>query len=275
MQSESDEEKCRSDWVREVRERIEEGWRQVQRGQLLDGEMVFERLRKRIEDRGNSKSRELLRARMRWACEMMVKKWDCKRLLEFVRFMPVEPAPARYSVVETDTTLRITILPERGAWAAVIVELAVCAVLFLAAFGVFVIVTMGGRVITTNDEAPLLVRLLVPLVLLAASLWGAYKNVWHIAGRERITVTTDALLQTLSVGSLVRTRRFANADVSGLCVPLENGAFWAEYGVERRQGRRGMIQFDYRGSRKRLGIGLHVPEAQAILALLEPRLARR
>ncbi len=56
MQRESDEEQRRSDWVRGVREKIEEGWQQSERGELLDGEEVFRRLKKRIEERGRSRS---------------------------------------------------------------------------------------------------------------------------------------------------------------------------------------------------------------------------
>jgi len=56
MVQEAAEEMQRASWASEVREKIEEGWQQVQRGELLDGEMVFERLRKRIEDRGDSKT---------------------------------------------------------------------------------------------------------------------------------------------------------------------------------------------------------------------------
>jgi antitoxin ParD1/3/4 len=55
MVQEAGEEQRRSNWASEVREKIEEGWQQVQRGELLDGDAVFERLRKQLEDRGNSK----------------------------------------------------------------------------------------------------------------------------------------------------------------------------------------------------------------------------
>ena len=55
MVQEAGEEQHRVNWASEVREKIEEGWQEVQRGELLDGEMVFERLKKRIEDRGDSK----------------------------------------------------------------------------------------------------------------------------------------------------------------------------------------------------------------------------
>jgi len=181
-------------------------------------------------------------------------------------------ADSRYTIEQSDTSLRITIHPERGAWGAVIVELAVIPAVSIA---LLVLVVMGSLVGTTSDGAPLLVWLFGPLFLFVGVSWRTYKNVWHVAGCERITVTADALVQTLSIGPLVRTRRFELAGVTALCVPLENGAWWAEYGVRVRQGRRGLIQFDYHGSAKRLGVGLHVPEGQAILSALEARVARR
>jgi antitoxin ParD1/3/4 len=51
MVQEAAEGERRDAWVGEVREKIEEGWGQAQRGELLDGEQVFKRLKKRIEDR--------------------------------------------------------------------------------------------------------------------------------------------------------------------------------------------------------------------------------
>jgi len=55
VKNESDEEKRHSIWAREVREKIEEGWQQVQRGELLDGEEIFRRLKNRLEKRSDGK----------------------------------------------------------------------------------------------------------------------------------------------------------------------------------------------------------------------------
>jgi hypothetical protein len=55
VKNESDEDKRRSIWAREVREKIEEGWQQSERGEMLDGEAVFRRLKKALEERGDEK----------------------------------------------------------------------------------------------------------------------------------------------------------------------------------------------------------------------------
>ena len=55
MKNESDEDKRRSIWAREAREKIEEGWQQSERGEMLDGEEVFRRLKKALEERGDEK----------------------------------------------------------------------------------------------------------------------------------------------------------------------------------------------------------------------------
>jgi antitoxin ParD1/3/4 len=44
-----------SAWASEVREKIDQGWQQAERGELVDGEEVFRRLKKRIEDRADRK----------------------------------------------------------------------------------------------------------------------------------------------------------------------------------------------------------------------------
>ena len=48
-----DDDRLRADtWREEVRRKIDEGFEEALRGELLDGEDVLERLRKRIETRG-------------------------------------------------------------------------------------------------------------------------------------------------------------------------------------------------------------------------------
>jgi hypothetical protein len=48
------EQQRRNEWAREVREKIEEAWRQSQRAEMLDGEAVFRHLRQLLEDRHRS-----------------------------------------------------------------------------------------------------------------------------------------------------------------------------------------------------------------------------
>jgi len=45
----------RAEWIRTVREKIEVGWQQSERGEMLDGEEVFRRLKKVLEERGDGK----------------------------------------------------------------------------------------------------------------------------------------------------------------------------------------------------------------------------
>ena len=45
----------RAEWIRTVREKIEVGWQQSERGEMLDGEEVFRRLKKALEERGDEK----------------------------------------------------------------------------------------------------------------------------------------------------------------------------------------------------------------------------
>ena len=182
---------------------------------------------------------------------------------------------ARYSVEESDSFLRITIHPRGYDRRTVTMLLAIgVMILFFFTFLLCLLIAAGGSRTVTAGVVPRLVGLLAAVGWIGCVLWELYKVAWELAGRERVTVTADTLLQTLSLGSLVRTRRYALADVTRLCVPLEFGAWWAERQSRFRRGPRGMIQFEFQGRRKRLGIGLRVAEAQAILALLEPRVAR-
>ena len=186
-------------------------------------------------------------------------------------FWPFLMRPAstahRYSVESSDSELRITIQPRRRTWVAVLNGLA-CAV--WAAFLVFVLMhdfTLAG----TN-----LIFLGVGLLmLLVGLLFTAYQMAWELAGIETISVMRDALLVNTGTGSFVRTRRYALAGTRNFRIPLEHGSWWAEIEASPRQGPRGMIHFDYHGRRRRFGGGLSVPEAQAILELIEPRLTRR
>jgi len=178
---------------------------------------------------------------------------------------PASTAPC-YSIESSESQLRITI---RGAGR------------LGPAFGHGLILVLGGFVILyiwagpILPAGPVLISLLAPLLALAMILRGAYRIAWASAGREIITVTRDALLVSRCIGSIVRTKHYVLADASGFRVPLEHGAWWAEIDAYRSGWERGIIQFGYRGRRRRLGLGLRVPEAQAILALLEPRVARR
>ena len=177
--------------------------------------------------------------------------------------MSAEPTTARYTVVETDNFLRITIPPRRRRWQAVSWGIAEC--LWGAAI-VFLL---------TQSRPPLLFFVFGSLLLIVGVLHGSYRIGWELAGGETITVTRDALVQVRSIGSLVRQRWYSLGGVTQLRLPLEHGSWWAEVDANPKQGPRGIIQFDYHGRRKRIGIGLRVPEAQAILAALESRLARR
>jgi predicted transcriptional regulator len=52
MDREDDERRRAQAWREEVRRKIDEGFEEALRGELLDGEQVLERLRQRIESRG-------------------------------------------------------------------------------------------------------------------------------------------------------------------------------------------------------------------------------
>ena len=53
MVQEAAEQERRTAWASEVREKIEQGWQQSERGQMVDGDEVFRRLKKRLEDRAD------------------------------------------------------------------------------------------------------------------------------------------------------------------------------------------------------------------------------
>jgi hypothetical protein len=180
--------------------------------------------------------------------------------------MRVQPAGARYAVEESESTLRITI---RGAGRSG----PVFARGLILALGVSGVLLLSSKRMMTAEQV--LIPIFALLLALALILVGAYRIAWAITGREVITVTRDALLVSRCIGSLVRTKHYVLADTSGFRIPLENGAWWAEIDAYRSGWERGIIHFDYRRRRRRLGIGLRVPEAQAILALLELRVARR
>ena len=176
--------------------------------------------------------------------------------------MRAEPRSPRYSVEQTESFVRITIHAQRR-----IVQLLILGLLECAWWAFFVVMITWG-------PAPMVFLVWGALLSIVGLLHSTYQMAWELAGRETIAVTSDALMQSRSIGSFVRTRRYALAGVTRLRIPLEHGSWWAEIDANPQQGPRGIIQFDYRGRRKRLGIGLHVPEAQAILALLESRVAR-
>ena len=54
MENEQEDRRRAEVWREEVRRKIDEGFEQALRGELVDGEQVFERLRKRIEARGRN-----------------------------------------------------------------------------------------------------------------------------------------------------------------------------------------------------------------------------
>jgi len=56
MVQEAAEQEKHTAWIGEVREKIEDGWQQAERGERLDGEEVFRRLKHRLEDRADPKA---------------------------------------------------------------------------------------------------------------------------------------------------------------------------------------------------------------------------
>ena len=181
--------------------------------------------------------------------------------------MRVQSAAARYTVEESDSVLRITIHPQGLTWRVVLFSLVAC---FLVLW--FGLLLLG---LITQATTPLYFIVVAFLLGLVGVLSAVYVIAWDMAGRERITVTADVLEHGRSIGSLVRSGRYRLAGVTRLRIPLENGMWLEEIIANRRHWPRGLIQFDYHGRTKCLGIGLLVPEAQAILAVLEARVARR
>jgi predicted transcriptional regulator len=55
MDREDDERRRAQAWREEVRRKIDEGFEEALRGELLDGEQVLERLRRAIESRSSTK----------------------------------------------------------------------------------------------------------------------------------------------------------------------------------------------------------------------------
>jgi antitoxin ParD1/3/4 len=53
MEQEAAEGRLADVWRSQVREKIEEGWAEAERGECVDGEAAFDQLKKRIEDRRN------------------------------------------------------------------------------------------------------------------------------------------------------------------------------------------------------------------------------
>ncbi len=51
MEQEAAQARSREAWSGVVREKIEEGWGEAQRGEHVDGDEAFDRLRKKLEDR--------------------------------------------------------------------------------------------------------------------------------------------------------------------------------------------------------------------------------
>ena len=173
----------------------------------------------------------------------------------------------RYSVENSESELRITIHARRRMWVAVLNGMAcgVWATLMVFMLAHEFTITWPNLIFTG----------LGTLMLVLGLLHTAYRAAWELVGIETITVTRDALLVGLGISSSVRTRRFAFAGMRNLRIPLEHGSWWAEIDAYRNGWQRGIIQLDDHGRRRCFGLGLRVPEAQAILALIETRVARR
>lgn len=176
--------------------------------------------------------------------------------------MRVQPATARYSVLQTSDTLRIEIPSRDPTW-----------VPLLALLWIGMIVALSARVLFAPSAQRSFGSLVFPL---AVWTWMIVLCVgwllWTLCGRETITIRGNELEHRRSLGVLGIGSRYVFAETNSFRV---SNRIVARNGMRHLRGlpflrAHGAIEFEYRGSTRRMGAGLDETEARHVFALLKP-----
>ena len=197
--------------------------------------------------------------------------WMWLSVCEGVRMIRIQPPKPRYTVEDNFAALRV-VIPARRSWALILFlgfwltgwaagEFFVGAMLIRGAIGL-----ITGDPQAAGDTGGAIGGTFMAVWLLLWTVGGGFALItwlWNVAGKEIVSVDSDALTIQKTVFGIGLSKRYATAYVDRLRATGEQGDTQGPWS--------GGLGFDYGGGAVQFGAGLSQAEAKEVLERIADR----